>query len=310
MLSLLKTKNIRSAALCAVLLFSPMTFCTWKKPTAQNQALISAGALLAAPVIDGLLRNASTLTSLDGWKNLPAAVKAHLTQSLFAEGIMRARKEDENFFMHKFALIMEYAKQNPVFLVALTAVIANAADSLNTEFDRLKKEANPNLATDLETAQKNLSAAEKERDQATAQVTQLTNDVEAAKQKGAAETQAVEAKLAAAQQEKATADETVARLDEQLRAETERVTQAGRQLAQAQAAHQNCAADTQALQEQIEQLTTQLAAAGTKGGAVAGAPAVQPLGFGADVDDALRRAAGSRAAAPGQVDGNGQDPKK
>jgi|GEM_PF-6686175 len=261
--SSLGSKTLRTATLCVVLLFMPTTSCGWldQKPTARNQALISGAALVVAPVLDGILRNIGSLSSLDGWKKLPKALKVHIAQSLFAEGI-KAREKNESFFAHKARIAGTYAAENPVFLLTLALVIANATHSLKTEFDR----QNPNAAA-LTKAQQALADAEAKVTDLTRQLKDTTTDKDnlAGQLADAQRTQrTAENALHALREEHgrcAAPGDAEARLREltathndcgpALRAEQQRVNDA-------LAAHRDCATTREALEAELAALGAQL----------------------------------------------------
>lgn len=256
--SSLKIKTMRSAALCAVLLFSPATFCTWNKlgeQSARNHALISASILAVAPVLDGVLKNAGSLSSLEGWQKLPKALRKHISRSLFAEGI-EARKEDENFFAHKGRFVGTYAKENPVFLIALAFVVASATDALHSEYNRLASQAQPNLANKLKETQDKLTAAN------TAQST-AQKDLDAAK-----------AEVARLQEEATTAAAAKTGVDSDLATRTE-------ELARAQAALTEATSARDALQTRVAELDAEKAALTEQMTKLKPASADVPVGAGA-----------------------------
>lgn len=215
MLLSLGTKKLHAATLCAALLFSSAVSpkCPISDYSAPKQALIYASVLAAAPLIDGTLRNISTLSTLDGWKELPSHLKKHIVKCLFAEGI-EARRENENFFAHKLRFVGTYAKQNPVFLLALAAVSTEVGLTLKREFDRLKdiEKAHPEVdklkkeaqaAKDAQAkAEKDFAAAQAKVKELETKIAALEKDLATAKDALASSTDDVKKQLAQALEEK------------------------------------------------------------------------------------------------------------
>ena len=156
-----------------------------------------------------MIGEGSNMLTADGWKNLPAAIKAHIQAGVFAESI-DSRGDAEGFFAHKARFSAEYFKQNPALCLMVLATMTNTGRLARNEWNRLaeiekahtgctpnaegeqaKKDlvkANTDLATantDLATAKANLEAATKERDVLKGKLATAQQEVTAANEKHA-----------------------------------------------------------------------------------------------------------------------------